>query len=109
MMMEDLRELVFELDCELGSIGCNVETLADIKDLLLHLRDNFDTAVYRGEEKYYFHELHQQIRILSELTRFTMNELCEEYEKTVGLKDKLFEMVVTKGEAPDALAATTLV
>lgn len=49
-VMENLKKLIFDLDCEMGSIGRNIEILIDVEEVLGQLKISIDTSFYHGEE-----------------------------------------------------------
>lgn len=83
-------ELVMNLDTELGSINLMVVTLVDVQEEFGHLRFSMDEAAYRGDEKICFQEFHTQVRILSELMRYSMDELMKSIQSTTSIKRELF-------------------
>ncbi|SDN06003.1 hypothetical protein [Bacillus sp. OK048] len=91
-----LSKLTFDLDFELGSVGSTISTLVDAQILLDQLVDSMDTAVYRGEERFSYHQHHRMIRVLSELFRYTVNDLSKDYEKAYNISSSLFHLAVEK-------------
>ncbi|MFJ8217429.1 hypothetical protein [Bacillus cereus] len=89
----ELKDLMQEMDHELGSIGVSVATLEDVKVLLGHLSESMDTAEYKGEEMYYYRDHHRKIRVYWNLINHTVNMLNIEYEKADAIKDKIFKVV----------------
>lgn len=75
--------------------GVLVESLSDVEVVLGQLRDSMDGAVYRGEERIYYHEHHRTIRILNELMYYLMKELKPACDKSY----EIFDAV--KGEQAD--------
>ncbi|MGH0950474.1 hypothetical protein [Bacillus mycoides] len=94
----NLREIIYELDEEIGEIGDKVSILEDVEILLGRLTNDMDRAVYKGEENVYFHEFHREIRVYWRLLKCTIGDLNEEYEKVDELKEELFDKVVKNVE-----------
>lgn len=92
----NLREIVYELDEEIGEIGAKVATLEDVEILLGRLMEDMDRVVGKGEENYYFHEFHRKLRVYWRLINHTMSELNKDYEKAAELKEEIFNKVVKK-------------
>lgn len=92
--MQKLKNLSHELDFELGSMSCRIETLNDINTMLSHLREDMDKAVYNGNERYYYHEHHRMVRVLSELYYYTIKELTEDHQKAGTIRDEIFNITV---------------
>lgn len=88
--MKNQAELTFKLDIKLGAIGANLSTLNDVKDKLGYLREDMDTAVYRGLEQAYFQEFHRTVRILDDLIRYSMEELNTNFDETNEISHLLF-------------------
>ncbi|EOP82978.1 hypothetical protein IGM_05173 [Bacillus cereus HuB4-4] len=92
----NLREIVYELDEEIGSIGAKVSTLEDVETLLGRLMEDIDRAVHKGEEIYYFKEFHRKLRVYWKLINYTTSGLNKDFEKAEELKEELFNKVVKK-------------
>lgn len=95
-MMELLNKLAFDMDGAVTSIEAKLEGIQDVNVLFGHLRDEMDGAVYRGEERYYFQEVHRQVRVLSELLYYLVMDLTESHAKNRALQSSFFSLV--KGE-----------
>lgn len=96
---QTLRDLAYELETNVGSIGCSIETLVDIETLFGQLRADMDAVMYRGEIcEGYYREHHRMVRVLSELLRYTIKDLNEEYEKTNKIKLEIFSTVVKENK-----------
>ncbi|MDY7960049.1 MULTISPECIES: hypothetical protein [Bacillus cereus group] len=94
----NLREIVYELDEEIGSIGAKVSTLEDVETLLGRLMEDIDRAVHKGEEIYYFKEFHRKLRVYWKLINYTTSGLNKDFEKAEELKEELFNKVVKNCE-----------
>src|SRR5699024_1019881 len=95
--MENTRDNVFELDCVLGSISNRKEAINNINVVLSNLRvkmDNMDIDRFQ----YYFREFHTNIKILSDLLNYTMDELNADYEKAERIKEQLFDEYFRNGD-----------
>ena len=91
--MKNLENLAHELDSVLGLIGCRKSSLSDIQNNFILLVSDMNDKVHIGEEKYYFHEWHRELRILSELMYYNMKELEKYYEKAGEISRTLFSTV----------------
>lgn len=89
-----LKNLTFELDSLLGSIGDRISTLVDADELLGQLVMDMNNAAYRKQEMMCYADHHRRIRALSELIRYSLADLSKEYEKTDEIKKQLFNEVV---------------
>jgi hypothetical protein len=97
----ELKEHTLELEFQLGAVGSTLGTLVDAEILLGQLVDSMDKAVYSGEETLSYHQHHRMIRVLSELIRYSLNDLSGEYEKADKTKTKIFNMVIKRGNEND--------
>lgn len=86
--MKKLKHFSHELDDNLGSILSSLEILKEIKTLFLHLRHDMDEAVYNGKEMFYYREHHRMVIVLSELCRYTMIDIWEDYQKAAVTRDE---------------------
>ncbi|HDR3902063.1 TPA: hypothetical protein QCO88_004693 [Bacillus cereus] len=93
----NLREIVYELDDGIGSIGAKVETLVDVEILMARLMEDMDRIVSEGNENFYFHEFHRKLRVYSSLLNYTTSDLNKDFEKASELKEELFNKVVKNG------------
>ncbi|MED3351950.1 hypothetical protein P4388_25675 [Bacillus thuringiensis] len=94
----NLREIVYELDEEIGSIGTKVSTLEDVEILMARLMEDMDRVVSEGNENFYFHEFHRKLRVYYKLINYTTRELNRDFEKASELKEELFDKVVKQSE-----------
>lgn len=94
----NLREIVYELDEEIGSIGAKVSTLEDVEILMARLMEDMDRVVSEGNENFYFHEFHRKLRVYWQLINYTTSGLNKDFEKTSELKEELFNKVVKRSE-----------
>ncbi|MEC1723919.1 hypothetical protein P9E34_04055 [Schinkia azotoformans] len=92
--MTDLKNLSHELDHQLSGVACSVETLSDIETLLGFTKQKMDDAAHKGEEKFYFHYVHREVRVLQNLLFHTLRELNENYKKARDISDEIFNKVV---------------
>lgn len=92
-MARQLQSLAHEVDNSISAFAYHVECLKDIQVKLSHLREDMDTAVHRGLERIAFEEHHREIRVLSELMRYLMNDVQMSYEKAERVNQKLCEFV----------------
>ncbi|MEK5100934.1 hypothetical protein MKX83_02925 [Cytobacillus sp. FSL M8-0252] len=98
MENKTVRNLVHDLDFELGEIGLRSSVLDDIQTLMYQLVTDMNDKVHLGQERHYFREWHRELRVLSELLHYTVNDLKEEYESTRKVYGTIFEKVVKQGE-----------
>ncbi|MNJ63777.1 hypothetical protein D3C77_597000 [compost metagenome] len=101
-MKNHLQEIASKLDNTTNIIEAYVETLSDIEIEFGHLREGMDTAVFRGDQQFYYREHHRQVRILSHLMRHVLDELRGSSEKASELTQTLFETVREESEATSA-------
>ncbi|CCW05900.1 hypothetical protein Q0N88_05925 [Bacillus thuringiensis] len=94
----NLREIVYELDEEIGSIGAKVSTLEDVEILMARLMGDMDRVVSEGNENFYFHEFHRKLRVYWQLINYTSSGLNKDFEKASELKEELFDKVVKQSE-----------
>ncbi|PEG03934.1 MULTISPECIES: hypothetical protein [Bacillus cereus group] len=94
----NLREIVYELDEEIGSIGAKISTLEDVEILMARLMEDMDRVVSEGNENFYFHEFHRKLRVYWQLINYTTSGLNKDFEKTSELKEELFNKVVKRSE-----------
>jgi len=94
--MEQLRDLVFELDCEISNIGNTLMDLEDAKVFLSNLEVSMSDAVHSGEEMVYFHNHHREVRILFQLLRQALTDLNKSHNNADILQKTLFNEVVQK-------------
>jgi len=94
----NLREIVYELDEEIGEIGAKVSTLEDVEILLGRLMEDMDRVVSKGEQNFYFHEFHRKLRVYWQLINYTTSGLNKDFEKAEELKQELFDKVVKQSE-----------
>lgn len=100
-----LRDLVYDLDWNIGGISCRLETFNDISVMLEHLKQEMEE---KGEQQamYYFREWFRKIRILNELMRYTLSDFSSEHETMEAIREEMFKRVVTdetvleKGQRP---------
>lgn len=92
----NLREIVYELDEEIGSIGAKVSTLEDVEILMARLMEDMDKVVSEGNENFYFHEFHRKLRVYWQLINYTSSGLNKDFEKASELKEELFDKVVKR-------------
>ncbi|PFT97981.1 hypothetical protein COK81_05795 [Bacillus thuringiensis] len=94
----NLREIVYELDEGIGSIGAKVETLVDVEILMARLMEDMDRVVSEGNENFYFHEFHRKLRVYWNLLNYTASGLNKDFEKASELKEELFDKVMKQSE-----------
>ncbi|TYS57903.1 hypothetical protein FZD47_24005 [Bacillus infantis] len=104
-MAKELKDLVHELDFELGAAGVTLTNLQDIEFLLSQLVDSMEEAAYRGEEKLYFDEHYRSVRVLFNLMRYSMIDLSKEFEVAENLKTNMFALL--KQQESKEKASTT--
>lgn len=89
--VSSLENIAFDLDTKVNEISNFAETLSDVSELLNDLKEDMTTDAHRGDEKYYFHFYHRQVRVVAELMRYTVRELNEEVENSHKLTCSLFD------------------
>ncbi|MFJ8531614.1 hypothetical protein [Bacillus sp. NPDC094106] len=94
---DNLRDIVYELDDGIGSIGAKVETLVDVEILMSRLMEDMDRVVSKGEQNFYFHEFHRKLRVYWQLINYTTSGLNKDFEKASELKEEIFNKVVKNG------------
>lgn len=91
-----IKDLIFELDSETGSINSKAITLDDINTLIGQLRIAMDN-VDEKDVRLHYSDYHRKVRILDELIRYTVNDLNKDLEKLYEIKENLFNEVI-RGE-----------
>ncbi|MCM3363167.1 hypothetical protein [Niallia sp. MER TA 168] len=94
--MEQLRSLVFDLDCEISAVGNTLVDLDDAEKFLGELVEEMGEAVYKGEEMAYYNKHFRDVRILSQLFRQALSDLNMQHSKANKLGKILFGEVVRK-------------
>lgn len=96
--MKDLKDTIYDLEHELGSIGCNVETLEDIQTELCILRQDMEGIDYKNNFSYlHFKEIYRKVRVLDQLFYYTLEELKPRIEDASKATETLFDKVI-RGE-----------
>ncbi len=88
-----LEELAQELDSELGSIEGKVITLNDLKTSIATLRIEMDSIDEQNAQAY-FKELYRSVRLIDDLTQYTVNSLNIEFEEAQETKNIMFHKIV---------------
>lgn len=88
-----LEELAQELDSELGSIEGKVITLNDLKTSIATLRIEMDSIDEQNAQAY-FKELYRTVRLIDDLTQYTVNSLNIELEEAQETKNIMFHKIV---------------
>lgn len=92
---EKLKHIARELNNNVFAMLPTVETLVDVEVLLGHLREDMDAVVHQGEIcEGYYREHHRMVRVLSELIRYTVKDLADQYERIEETQEKNFNMIV---------------
>ncbi|OKL37605.1 hypothetical protein BLL40_04685 [Domibacillus mangrovi] len=97
-MKTELKEISYELDDKVNSVSLSVRTLNDIQILLGQLKVSMEEADHSNDRQFYFESHFRKVRVLSELTFYTMGKLGKDLAYLEELKDKLFEMVNSSEE-----------
>lgn len=93
-MAETTRQLVSDLDGQIGGILCNLETLEDIKDNLGVACQDLETANLKDINVLHFIDLYRTTRLLDTLLRYTVDELSENVDTIKGTINELFNRLV---------------
>lgn len=91
-------ESVQEMDSVVGSLQIRAGVLHDVSEKFTAVVDDMNNAVYTGDEMVYYREHFQELRVLSELLRYCMNDVSTETEKMNSLTSSMFKEVVKKGD-----------
>ena len=94
--IESLKEQTFALDMEFGSFSGPVETLSDIQQTFASLMTEMEVVVLegKGHEKICFPEWFRQLRLMSQLMRYSMNDLEPSFEKAMEIHTEMFHTIV---------------
>lgn len=92
--MKSLRNLAYELDDRMSQVGAHVTTIGHVTTMLMHVKEDMDEAVYRGEEKLYFHQNHRTVHVLSELMFLLMEDLKKNYNDLHEVRGEIFQQIV---------------
>lgn len=91
--MEKLREQFFEMESTLGGIGLNIETLTDVEYILGQLVDKMGDFVEKENQWINMNEYHRKVRALSELIRYSMKELNDNYKKSQDIQRDMLKVI----------------
>ncbi|WP_153731565.1 hypothetical protein [Sporosarcina obsidiansis] len=91
--MKKLSDLTFDLDCEMGAIESRIETLIDVNKSFLMLVNVIDNKVHRNQEALILEEWHRELRVLSELMRYSIKDLQQDYKKADSITGSLFRNI----------------
>lgn len=93
-MGNNLRKLAYDLDDRMSQIGAHVTTIDHVSTMLMHVKEDMDEAVYKGEEKMYFHQNHRTVHVLSELMFLLMRDMKKNYEDLHNIRGEMFHQIV---------------
>ncbi|WP_438316525.1 hypothetical protein [Sporosarcina sp. FA9] len=88
-----LEDLTHKMDCQMGGIGCSLETLQNIKVTLDNLRVGMDNRK-DDEIQARFRDDHRTVQMLQDLMRYTMRELGEFHQKAFEIHHEMFEEIM---------------
>ena len=100
--LENLKSIAHDLDYSLGGIGAHESVLSDVKDSLMIISQELDEEVHNasfqsaGLQQLTLLKIRREVKILSELMHFTMQEFKENFTEIQGAKERLFESTVKK-------------
>lgn len=98
-----LKELAFELDFVIGATERIVSDLVDVQIEFEQLVDSMNRAMYKGEERHYYHEHFRKIRVISNLLRYVTNDLSKESEVADKLRDVICKKVIKVKEEGETI------
>ncbi|MCB5238915.1 hypothetical protein [Niallia circulans] len=101
--MEQLKDLVFDLDCEISNMENTLIDLNDAKVFLGDVEARLDAAAYNGKETFDFYRHHREVRILSQLLRQALSDLNTSQKKADLLRKSLFNEVVQEKQSSVAV------
>jgi hypothetical protein len=101
MSQNTLKEIVQEMDSDLGGIGLRTENLDVISNELDYLRQDMDKAMeeHAGNFAYlgmYMLEVHNKVKLLNDYLNVTLNNLEGDLNQTQDKHKALFELLVQK-------------
>lgn len=93
---ETLKELTSEFDSNTGSTLCNIETLKNITTELGRIAEDVDNTDKSNmtDMALRLRDVDHVIMILSELMRYTTEELEETFHHTQMIKESYFDLIV---------------
>jgi len=101
MSQNTIKEIVQEMESNLGGIGVKAENLDVISNELNYLRQDVDKAMeeHGGDYMYlgfYMNEVHNKIKLLDDYLNLTLNSLEGDLNRTQDKYKKIFELLVQK-------------
>lgn len=101
MSQKTMKEIVQEMDSDLGGVGLRAENLDVISNELNYLRQDMDKATeeHGGDFMYlgmYMSEVHNKVKLLNDYLNFTLNSLEGDLNRTQEKYKALFELLVQK-------------
>ena len=101
MSQNTIKEIVQEMESDLGGIGVKAENLDVISNELNYLRQDMDKATeeHGGDFMYlgmYMSEVHNKVKLLNDYLNLTLNSLEGDLNRTQDKHKELFELLVRK-------------
>lgn len=99
MSQNTTKEIIQEMDSDIGGVGLRVENLDVISNELDYLRQDVDKKMeeHGGDFMYlgvYMMEVHNKIKLLNDYLNLTLNSLEGDLNRTQDKHKKLFELLV---------------
>lgn len=105
-MNDAVKELIFSLEDAFSTLESRIDLLQDVEVLMSQLRDSVDAATHRGVQREWHHQHHRELRILSELFRYVMQDITASTEGTSKVTEALLELAYDRGSS-DSESSTT--
>lgn len=96
---EILKELTYDFESNVGALSINLETLDNINTELGYIAEDFrNTNVANLTDMgLMFRDVNHKVRLLSDLLRYTVNELEGNIDSGQKLNGCFFDIIVRKG------------
>lgn len=101
-----LRETAHKLDHNIGDTMGKIETLKCISTELGRISDEVDNTDLSDTTAMamQFYDMQHKIIMVTELLRYTLNDLNETFEETQIIKESFFNLIVRNGKVEDGVS-----
>ena len=90
-MNESVKNLILTLEEEFNTLESKIDLLQDVEVAISQLRVSVDEATHRGVQMQWHHQHHRELRLMSELLRYLVEDISEATKKTDKIKEELLE------------------
>ncbi|MBG9941768.1 hypothetical protein ABE237_22560 [Brevibacillus formosus] len=98
-MNQSVKNLIYTLEVEFNRLEGRIDLLQDVEVAMSQLRDSVDAATHRGVQTSWHHQHHRELRLMSELFRYLVEDISEATKKTDKVKEELLELVKDEGDS----------